>query len=447
MPGTAADTGTIAAIASAPGCSARAIVRLSGPESFRVLGRLGAACAPTRAVRPVALAFDAIECPALLLTYPAPASYTGEDSAEIVVAGSPFLTQRLLGALVSTGVVRAALPGEFTARAYLNGKLSLDQAEGVAGLIGARTMEEFEAARRLHSGETGRRYEHWGDELVSLLALVEAGIDFTDQESVVPIDRTTLRERCERLGREIGTFLGAGAGREADTRAPMVVLWGRPNAGKSTLFNALLRRRRAVASQTPGTTRDVLVEPLDLEGQTPGAGRVMLADVAGLEGGGTSWEGAQSCAREAASRADLVLWCDPAGRFEACDAPPASNVLRVRTFADMPAAGIGREDLALCALDRWHLPDLCRLIAERVLEPVGQGVGTLLPRHRLELSLLREVVREVGAREPGGAGALIAPELDAELLRRAVGHMGRLTGRIDTEEILAKVFSTFCVGK
>src|SRR5690606_10734140 len=282
--------------------------------------------------------------PVLLMTFVGPRSYTGEDAAEFLVPGSPVLLERVLARLASQPGVREAAPGEFSARAYLNEKLTLEQAVGVAALLSAQSEAELAAARGLLEGHAGERYRGWSEELATLLALVEAGIDFTDQEDVVAIAPAELASRLKVLLGQIEGALQAAGGAERPALLPRVVLAGAPNAGKSTLFNALLGRRRAVTSDVAGTTRDVLEETLDLAAEIPGGGQILLVDLAGLDAGLTTPREdvrsqveaeAQRQARDAIAAADVIVHCDPAGRF-VLDLPHAGGArptIRVRTKA------------------------------------------------------------------------------------------------------------------
>ncbi len=440
--------GVIIACSSAPGRSARALVRLSG-ASLDGLARAHVAGAPAgRGCATARLVLPGLRLPVLAVRFPPGASYTGEDVLEIVMAGNPRLVERAVGAFVAAGGawgVRRAEAGEFTARAYLAGRLTLEKSEGVAATIAAQNEAQLSAARSLLSGRMGEVYRGLADRASKLLALVEAGVDFTDQEDVVAIAPEEARREIERLIGSLDELLvGLRGGEQRETRA-VVVLLGRSNAGKSTLFNALLGRRRSVESPIAGTTRDAIGETLDLSRARPGSGEVTLVDLPGLEGeseGGAA-EAAQGAARRALARADAVVFCDPEGVFDE-PAPVAVPVIRVRTFADRArrggVAGVEAGVIEVCALDGHGLDDLRRRIAELAVASGESGVAGLVPRHRAALARARRSLSE-------GVGVVGEPELLAEALRGAVSALGEIVGRIDPDEILGRVFAQFCIGK
>jgi len=437
---------TIIAAASAPGWSSRGFIRVSGPAAFSALR----ACSPdaplTRGLHAIRWRIGVYELPALVLVFPAPRSYTGDDAFELQIPGNPHLMERISAALIAMGL-RPAEPGEFTARAYLNNKLTLDQAEGVAATIAAQTDQKLAAAGRLLQGVTGVEYRAWADRLTTLLALTEAGIDFTDQEDVVAIAPEALRAQLDELRAAIKARVGDQTPREASASTPLVALVGPPNAGKSTLFNTLLGRPRAVVSDVAGTTRDVLRESLDLSRELPGASAVELCDLPGLDASlATPIDAAaQAAARAAVGEADVLIWCDPSGRFERdsdLQASASTRIIRVRTKADLPTRA-SSDGLPICALDGYNLGALRRAIADQAFASRAAGVAALLPRHRLALTRTIEALDTAREASQGRAHA----ELVALPLREALDHLGELIGRISPDDVIGRVFATFCVGK
>jgi tRNA modification GTPase len=459
---------TILAPASATGRSPRAIVRLSGAETFPTLLTLLESVEPigvpapgtslTRGVYRAKFRLAAGPLPVLLLVFPGPRSYTGQDVAELLLPGNPHVVHLVCERLQQQPGVRPAAPGEFSARAYLSGRLTLEQAEGVAATIAAHSDEQLAAASELLSGLAGTRSRDWCDRIASMLALVEAGIDFTDQEDVVAIAPADLAGRLDVLDRELSLQLG-GLGERVEG-VPTAALVGVPNSGKSTLFNAMLGRERAVVSDQVGTTRDVLVEEIDLSRDVPGAGVIAIEDLPGLDpdASGIIDQEAQLAAIEAAGRADVLLWCDPSGVFD--PTPPvaahARQIVRVRTKADrawadrpLSSSALKTNDdiIAVCALDGYNLSSLRRILAERCTSSRSAGIAALLPRHRHAMAACRVSLRAARERVDAAERSLAEPELVAAALRDALDAMGELSGRISPDEVLGRVFASFCIGK
>lgn len=445
---------TIVASATAGGGGSRAIVRVSGEGVARALAGVGiedvekGASGASRVVVRRLRVGEGLECPCLLVRSWGPRSYTGEDTGEVMLVGNPRLVREVVASIARVEGVRPAGAGEFTARAFLRGKLSAEQAEGVGMLIAARSDVEAGAAERLLSGETGARYRGWAERIAECLALVEAGIDFTDQEDVVAIDAGSCRARLTGLIGEMSGLIGERGGAEAREGLARVALVGRANAGKSTLFNALLGRDRAVVSEEAGTTRDVLEEEMDLGAGFGGARvRAVLMDLPGLEEGvrGAADRAAQEAARAALGRAEVVVVCSASGEFVVeRGASSDARVLRVRTKADVSEAG--GEELAVCALDGWNVSALRRAIRDAVDGGVVDGERTVLPRHR---RAIEETLERLGEALGNATGerALERAEVVADGLRRALDAIGEVSGQISPDDVIGRIFATFCVGK
>lgn len=463
---------TIVACASAPPAwsnATRAAIRISGPATQSILAKFQfnestkATPKPQRGIHPAVLHLtNQTQLPIVVLNFVAPNSYTGEHVAELLVPSNPHLVDRLLSWLTSHDQVRLAQPGEFTARAFLRGRLSLEQAEGIGATIAAQSTEQIAAAKELLTGRTGSEYRAWADEITNLLALVEAGIDFTDQEDVVPIAPHSLATRIDSLLTRLQRHAGASAGRESqgDTALPLVALIGKPNAGKSTLFNALLGSHRAVASPLAGTTRDVIIERLDLSPDSPGAGEVLLADLPGLDASpiALSDHQAQQSLQEKLNRADLFIWCDPTGTFDDRDitkithAEPSHSLstkpfIRIQTFGDKITSPHSSNSLHVCALDGWNINSLRRAIADHARARYGSGIASLLPRHRRAIDTAAAALYEARSEVNPQSHALTNPEALAEHLRTALQAIGELVGTITPDDVIGRVFATFCVGK
>lgn len=448
---------TIIAWSSAPvapsrGIAARAIIRISGGQTLDLLARTLTPSPTTPGAHVTRFTLTTHTLPCLLTLWRAPRSYTSEDAAELLIPAGEPLIRRVIDALLGVGVegVRLAGPGEFTARAHAAGKLTLEEAEGVAAVIAATTHTELAAARDLMDGHAGAAYHALADELTTLAALIEAGIDFTDQEDVVAIPPRDLARRLDRVEMELALRVGDRAGGEHRAGRPLVALVGAPNAGKSTLFNALLGKGRSVASPTAGTTRDAIIEPCDL-----GACTVDLADSAGLDdlaAAGAIDAIARDRALALAKRAQVVVWCDPTGRFD--DArlrkAVAGRAILVQTRADQclarGAAPTSADVLPVCALDGWHLSILKDRIARAARAAANAG-SAMVQRHRDALLRVRECVALARAGVDPAARALANPELVASHLHAAIDAIGELTGRIERDEVIGRVFARFCVGK
>ena len=395
--------------------------------------------------------------PALLAFFPAPRNFTGQDIAEIQVPGNPALLERLLHRVIALGA-RLAEPGEFTFRAYLAGKLDLTQAEGIAATIAAVSDGQLMAATMLRDGQLGRYGQDLVHELGNALALVEAGIDFVDQDDVVAIAPDKLDKRLAYVHMRLDELLLKARSWGAIEALPRVGLVGAPSAGKSTLLNALLGRTRAVISETPGTTRDVLAEPLVLKTEGGATIELMLVDIAGLDEARSVLDhDMQAAASRAIASADLLLLvADPAARGFATSTPLPSDkpTLRVRTKADLvsTASPSPESDVIVSAHTGQGLDTLRSLIAKQLAgraTSVSADTLALQPRHESALCAARDALNK--ARQlvdpQRGSAALAHSELIAAGMREALDHLAGLGGELTPDDVIGRIFSTFCIGK
>lgn len=428
---------TIFALASGAGRAAVAVMRVSGPGAGAALGALaGGLPAPRMASLRRLQHGGVVLDQALVLWFPGPASYTGEDSAELHLHGGPAVVAAVAEALVDLGL-HPAEPGEFTRRAFLNGKLDLTAAEGIADLIAAETEAQRRQALRQAEGGLAARHAAWAERLTRLLARQEAFIEFeeedlpSDLDTQVTTDAMTLRE-------EMAALLAEAPRGERLREGVVVAILGAPNAGKSSLLNALAEREAAIVSARAGTTRDVVEVRLELGGVP-----VTLADTAGLRE--TADEIEAEGVRRALARAEeadlrLLAFATDAAPDAATLALQGPDALLVATKADLdgtPLAGA----LAVSAQSGSGLPALRAALEAVVRNKAGlsDAAGLTRPRHRAALA---EAVEWLD-RLPSAP----MPELRAEALRGALRGLSRLTGRVDVEQVLDLVFGEFCIGK
>lgn len=432
-------TDTIYAPATAPGRAAVAVVRLSGPDAGRVLYALaGRLPAPRRAaLRRLRDGEGALLDEALALWFPGPGSYTGEDSVELHLHGGPAVLAGVLQRLDGLGL-RLAEPGEFTRRAFENGRLDLAQAEGVADLIEAETAAQRRQALDQLGGRLSGVQARWRAALIEALAVFEAAVDFPDEE--IPAD---VAMRAAPILRPLIADLQAAAletqrGERVRT-GYRIALMGPPNAGKSTLLNALARREAAIVTATAGTTRDIIEVPLVLAGY-----KVILADTAGLRDTVDEIE-AEGVRRAKAwgAEADLRLWLVDGAAPQA--APEvgleAADIILVtkRDLGDGGDPSVGRPFSARLAED---LAWLEAILAERVAADLGGAEPPAATRLRH-----RDLLEAAIGRLERAADPQAEPELAAEDVRLAARALDRITGRIGAEDVLDRVFASFCIGK
>ena len=430
---------TLFAPASGFGRAAVAVLRVSGPEAGAVLAALGGSLPAARR-----LSLRTLRDPedgtvldrALIAFFPGPETYSGEDMAELHLHGGLAVRARVLAALSRRPGCRPAGPGEFTRRAVLNGRMDLAEAEGVADLIDAETEGQRRQALRQLEGVLSRQVAAWRDEAIDLLAGAEAALDFSDEGDVDEdgLD-AALIGRATTLRDAIAAALADGRRGERLRDGFWVVLAGEPNAGKSTLLNALARREAAIVSEIPGTTRDAIEVRLDLEGLP-----VVLVDTAGLRDTEEAVE-AEGIRRSRVriAEADLVLALVPPGGV-APDLGGAPTLV-VHTKADLSAEAA--DGLAVSARTGEGLPALIDALRERAEAGMGEGDALITrARHR---EALERCLAHLDRLCAGAAGGL--PELAAEDLRLAVRALGEVGGHVGVEDVLDRLFAGFCIGK
>ncbi|WP_267424142.1 tRNA uridine-5-carboxymethylaminomethyl(34) synthesis GTPase MnmE [Methylobacterium sp. GC_Met_2] len=439
------ETETLFAPASGFGRAAVAVIRLSGPGARTVLTDLcGALPAPRRlSLRTLRNPDDGTELDrALVVWLPGPNTYSGDDMAELHLHGGPAVRMGVLAVLARMPGCRAAGPGAFTRRAVLNGRMDLAEAEAVADLIDAETEGQRRQALRQLDGALSRQVAAWRAEAIDCLAAAEAALDFADEGDVdeAGLDATLLG-RATTLRDQIAAILRDGHRGERLRDGFTVVLAGAPNAGKSTLLNALSRRDVAIVSDTPGTTRDAIEVRLDLAGLP-----VLLVDTAGLRETAEPVE-AEGIRRTRAriETADLVLALVPPGGTEPDLADTTDQVLTVHTKTDLLAGFQNpRSDgvLWVSAQTGDGLDTLLDAIQAQAEAGLGQGDALITrARHRAAFEACTAHLDRLIAGSDG------QPELVAEDLRLAVRALGEVAGHVGVEDVLDRLFAGFCIGK
>ena len=465
---------TIAAIATAPGAGGLAVVRVSGPRALAVADAVfGGSCAVTEAAShtlhhgwaywPEGATPASGGAPGrrldevVVAVFRGPRSYTCEDVVEVSCHGGELPSRQVLAALLAAGA-RLAEPGEFTLRAFLHGRIDLSQAEAVADVIGASTARAHELALSQLSGELSRAVDALADRLTDAVAEVEARVDFAEDVGGIEVPAHVVAA-IAALDAELGALLGTATWARAVREGVRVPLVGRPNVGKSSLFNALLGEARAIVTDVPGTTRDRVSEAVELAGI-----RVTLSDTAGLRETDDAVESiGVERAREALAGAAVVLWVvdaavplsdedrSIAGRLgdrrvlvalNKCDRSPATTAAEVAAMLDgavgpivpvsaTTGAGIDALRTALAAL----------LGADGAADGLGVAVGNL--RHAEAIERARTALaRAARAAAEGLPGEIVALEL-----RDALSALGEVTGRLVDDDLLDRIFRKFCIGK
>ena len=439
-------TDTIVAIATPPGRGGVGVVRLSGPKAFAIAEQLSGSLP---AVRTAGLRHfrddngDVIDS-GLLIRFAGPRSFTGEDVVEIQAHGSPVVLELIVTAAVAAGARRAG-PGEFSQRAFINDRMDLAQAEAVADLIASASEKAARAAHRSLEGAFSKAVDEIHQALVELRMWVEAALDFPDEDVDFLADGQ-VAERAGALRARLQRLLQRAATGRLLTDGVRIAIIGPPNAGKSSLLNALAERDAAIVTDIPGTTRDVLRETITLAGMP-----VVLSDTAGLREtfDEVEFEGVRR-ARQEMQSADVVFHVvdatDPSAH-ELTGVPGHLPVIRIENKVDLSGHMPGRDEncVRVSALTGDGLGEL----ESRVLELLGasdaatEGEFSARQRH---VDALRHALAHVEAGEAeilaSGSGELLAEEL-----RMAAAQLGEITGRMSSDELLGEIFSSFCIGK
>ena len=429
---------TIAAIATAPGSAGVGIVRLSGPRALSLADAVFAGRrlpSQTQGGRFLYGAFmgeagETID-EGLCLIFRAPHSYTGEDVAELQSHGSPAVLARLLSRVLEVGA-RAARPGEFTLRAYLGGRLDLTQAEAVLSLIGAQSEAARKQAALGLSGAIGARVERVAEDVTRSLAAIQAMLDYPE-EGVPQEERDAPLLRAEQ---ELTELLGSARAGQLATRGARLALLGRPNAGKSSLLNALIGYERSIVTPIPGTTRDYLEAQLELAGMP-----ITLVDTAGLRDTEDEIEAAGvRQARLLGQNADLVLALeDGSAEREGLELPEGVVALHIQTKADLGLTWTDSRAIAVSAVTGAGLPELREAIHAALLGDTARGEAWLTTERQADAAR-RALVHLAAARA-------LPDDLASYELEEALTALAELTGRDVQEDVVDAVFRNFCVGK
>ncbi|RWO83034.1 MAG: tRNA uridine-5-carboxymethylaminomethyl(34) synthesis GTPase MnmE [Mesorhizobium sp.] len=421
-----------------------AVIRISGPQSRFVVETIAGPKVKNRvaAYRQFRAPDGSVLDNGLAVFFAGPNSFTGEDVAEFHVHGGRAVVAKMLEVIAGFDGVRHAEPGEFTRRAFLNGKVDLVETEALADLVNAETEAQRRFAVQNAEGVQSELYLAWRRRLIHARAMIEAEIDFADEDdvpgSVAETVWSDVRAMIGEIERHVQGFRAAEIIRDGFE----VVILGAPNAGKSSLFNALARREAAIVTEEPGTTRDLLEVVLDLEGM-----RVRVTDTAGLrETPGRIEAIGIERARSKAGTADLLLVLEDMVEPVAIGAiPPDVAALRIGTKADLlrDESLVARYDAVISIKDGTGLAELLAEIGRRAAAQVGQA-GDILPSRLQHVELLNETKRFLlAAAAEDGRGQ----ELRAEELRLAADRLGRIVGAVDAEDMLDVIFAQFCIGK
>ncbi|MBM3636604.1 MAG: tRNA uridine-5-carboxymethylaminomethyl(34) synthesis GTPase MnmE [Alphaproteobacteria bacterium] len=437
---------TIFAPASAPGRAGVAIIRISGPKTRQAFHEIAGIVPPLRQST-LRILRDEVGAPidqALCLYFEGPMSFTGEDVAEFHIHGSPAVLSACLLRLSKIDACRIAEPGEFIRRAFENGKLDLSAVEGLADLIDAETeIQRKQALRQLQGGLT-RESDRWRASLIEVLALFDAELDFSDEADVEPHILNRARELLSKLSGEMRDALAHASWGERVREGFVVLLSGPPNSGKSTLLNALAKRDVAIVADRPGTTRDLIEVKLDLKGLP-----VLVIDSAGIRDAADEIEN-EGIRRtiDQAQRADIVLWLQPGLGDRA---PPmrdifeaGSPVIEVITQIDKGGV-IDQKALAISAKTGQGMDLLVSTLFDQLGRLGNFGRASVLLTRERHRAAVEEALEFIDRAMNSGHGTGV--ELIAEEIRLAARAIGKITGNVSVDDVLDRLFSSFCIGK
>jgi tRNA modification GTPase len=425
---------TIVALSSGAPPSGVAVIRLSGPATGRILQDIAGTIPEPRRLTLRPIGRESMLDRGLVAWFPAPHSFTGEDCAELQVHGSPAGVRAIIKLIASKGA-RLAEAGEFTRRAFENGKLDLVEIEGLGDLLEAETENQRRQALARFEGGLSQRIDGWRDQLLDLRAEIEARLDFSDEGDVSDALPEDFGRGLTALRNDIATALASIEHGRIVREGIRVALAGPPNAGKSSLLNALAQSDIAIVTDEAGTTRDVREVPLDINGQL-----YILLDLAGLRetDSKAEAEGVRR-ARHAIDEADIVLWLS-APDLPAVEIPETDN-RRIHVSTKRDLGRVTGADIAVSAQSGEGLAELLGRI-EQLGQTLSSGEPSLLSRERDRVALQSAIeALEASAKQ------LAMPELAAESLRLASQALERLVGRLDAERVLDRLFASFCIGK
>lgn len=446
---------TISAIATPPGQGAVSLIRISGPESLEIAGRLFAPFPPSieprkqyfgRCLDHAGSVID--EC--LFTWFRAPSSFTGEDVVEIGCHGGPVVTNFVLQRTLDLGATPAE-PGEFSQRAFLNGKIDLTQAEAIMDLISAKTDLAVRAASQQLTGNLGGEVEGLRQDIIGVLAHVEAYIDFPD-EDIDPESHESILARIGQANRKIDRLLATAERGRILREGIRTAICGAPNAGKSSLLNRLVGFDRAIVSDRPGTTRDTIEETINLGGIP-----IRIIDTAGIRHSGDDLEQeGMKRSREAMEQAELVLLVvdstRPKSQLDTLDIPGGKRVVSILNKADLPGhpdwtENSDEEEIRFSCLENQDLAPIEKKVLDQITgQDAGSDASDLIAinaRHQHYLALARSALELSIARLQQGE----SPDIVSFEIREALQAIGDIVGQTDVEEILGSIFSTFCIGK